>query len=75
MGSEITAIKVATLSCLAYSHFHLFFAFKETFGKPEISRRQRGKNEVTAMFAHKWQSSMTSVNKKSYPGQAKQMPW
>ena len=33
---------VATLSFLTYSHFHLFFAFKETYGRSEVSRRQRG---------------------------------
>lgn len=28
-GSEITALKVATLSCLAYSHFCLFLHLKK----------------------------------------------
>ena len=33
---------MVTLLFLTYSHFHLFFAFKETCGRPEVSRRQRG---------------------------------
>ena len=33
-------MKVATLSILAYSHFPFVFAFKETSGRPEVSRRR-----------------------------------
>jgi len=36
---DITAVKVATLSLPAYSHLPFVFAFKETRGRPEVSRR------------------------------------
>jgi len=36
-GMEITAVKGAKLSCLAYSTFPFAFTFKETPGQPEVS--------------------------------------
>jgi len=35
---EITALKVATLSCLAYSHFHLFLPLKKRLAFMKMKR-------------------------------------
>jgi hypothetical protein len=38
-GREITSVRVAILSRLAYSQFPFVFAFKETSGRPDVQQR------------------------------------
>jgi hypothetical protein len=46
-GREITAVKMATLSCLAYSHFHLFLPLKKHLAGQKFHEDEEVKNEVT----------------------------
>jgi hypothetical protein len=40
-GREITAVKMATLSCLAYSHFHLFLPLKKHLAAQKFTKTKR----------------------------------
>jgi hypothetical protein len=44
---EITAVKVATLSCLAYSHIHLFLPLKKHLAGQKFHEDEEVKNKVT----------------------------
>jgi hypothetical protein len=46
-GREVTALKVATLSCLEYSHFHLFLPLKKHLAGQKFYEDEEVKNEVT----------------------------
>jgi hypothetical protein len=40
-GREITAVKIATLSYLAYSHFHLFLPLKKHLASQSFTKMKR----------------------------------
>ena len=46
-GRKITAVTVATLSCLAYSHFHLFLHLNKHLASQKFHGNEVVKNEVT----------------------------
>lgn len=46
-GREITVVKVATLSCLAHSHLHLFLPLKKHLAKQKFHEDEKVKNVVT----------------------------
>jgi hypothetical protein len=45
-GREVTAVKVATLSCLAYFHFHLILYLKKHLAGQKFHEDEDVKNEV-----------------------------
>jgi len=44
---EITALKVATPSCIAYVHFHLFLPLKKHLASQKFHEDEEVKNKVT----------------------------
>jgi hypothetical protein len=46
-GREITSVRVAILSCLAYTHFHLFLHLKKHLASQKFHKHKEVKNEVT----------------------------
>ena len=61
-GKEITAVKVATLSCLAYSHFHSFLHLKKHLEGRKIHEEEmeKKKSESVRGCARRRRSSVTS---------------
>jgi len=55
-GRDITAVKVATLSCLAYSHFHLFLPLKKHLAAQKFQEDKEVRNKVTT-----WLHALTLV--------------
>jgi hypothetical protein len=49
-GREITPLKVATLSCLAYSHFLLFLHLKKHLAGQKFHDDEEVKKEVTVLL-------------------------
>ena len=47
VGREITAVKVAILLCLVYSHFHLFLHLKKHLDSQKFHDDEDLINEVT----------------------------
>ena len=65
---EITPVKVATQSCLAPSHFHLFLHLKKHLAGQKFHEDKEVKMKTLHGCVRKWQSAITLEYKTSYPG-------
>jgi len=69
-GREITTVKVATLSCLAYSHFHLFLYLKKHLTRQKFHEHKEVKNKIISWLRVQAAEFCDIEYKNSYPGEA-----
>jgi len=73
-GREITTVRVAILSYLVYSHFHLLLHLKKRLAGQKFHKDEEVKNEVTTC-SHAQVAEFYDIGIQKTCSQAKQMPW